>query len=37
MNNTENDRNPPESACATVKLIERMRESADKNGETVNI
>ena len=37
MNNTENDRNPPESACATVKLIEKMRESADKNGETVAV
>ena len=35
LNNTENDRNPPESACATVKLIEKMRESADKNGEIV--
>ena len=37
MNDTENDRNPPESACATVKLIEKMRESADKNGEIIMI
>ena len=37
LNGTENDRNPPESARATVKLIEKLRESADKNGEIVNV
>ncbi len=29
--------NPPESACKTVALIEKMRESAAKNGENVKI
>lgn len=37
LENKNNDRNPPESACTTVKLIEKMRESADKNGEIVEV
>lgn len=32
-----NEKNPPESACATVKLIEKLRESAAKNGEIVTL
>ncbi len=29
--------NPPESACATVKLVERLRESAAQNGAIVSL
>ena len=33
----KNGKNPPESACATVRIIEKLRESAARNGETVKV
>ena len=33
----DNLANPPESACESVRLIEKLRESSAKNGETVDI
>ena len=33
----KNEKNTPESACATVRVIEKLRESAERNGEIVNI
>ena len=32
-----NDYNPPESAAKTVALVEKLRESADKNGEIISL
>ena len=32
-----NEKNPPESACMTVKLVEKLRDSAEKNGEIVRL
>ena len=32
-----NESNPPESACQTVRLIERLRESADQGGKRIEI
>jgi hypothetical protein len=33
----ENVKNPPESACATVGVIEKLRESSAKNGEIIKM
>ena len=33
----KNEKNPPSSACATVRVIEKLRESAARNGEIVKI
>lgn len=33
----KNEKNTPESACATVRVIEKLRESAARNGEIINI
>ena len=35
--NQINESNPPESACQTVRLIERLRESADQGGKRIEI
>lgn len=35
--NQINESNPPESACQTVRLIERLRESADQGGKRIDI
>ena len=37
LGETVNKKNTPESACATVKLIEKLRESADANGAIVEL
>ena len=37
LGETVNEKNTPESACATVKLIEKLRESADANGAIVEV
>jgi predicted dehydrogenase len=37
INGMENDRNTPEDSAGTVRLIDKMRESADANGEPVRV
>ena len=37
LQSKENEKNPPESACATVRLIERLRESAAQDGEIIKL
>ncbi len=37
LEDTENDKNPPESAMMTVKLVETLRESCAQNGATVAV
>lgn len=37
LEDTENTKNPPDSAMLTVKLVEALRESADNNGKIIKL
>ncbi len=37
VNNSENTINPPESSALTIKLVDKLIESSDKNGDFVNL